>query len=204
MKIGDQSSYLPTLFPPAPPRRQPDEDARVTPTKDAAQSGQGRAGPKSGHDANPEEQRQVRELQARDRDVRAHEQAHRSAAGPYAMGGASYTYQVGPDGHRYAVGGEVRIDTAPIAGDPHATLQKAQTVQRAALAPAEPSAQDRAVAAAASRMAMEAQADIVAENREHGQSETRPGNQKPLQEYHAVSQGTLASATAGEHVNLLA
>ena len=31
--------------------------------------------------------------------------AHLSAAGAYAHGGASYEYELGPDGKRYAVGG---------------------------------------------------------------------------------------------------
>ena len=111
------------------------------------------------------EQRQVRELQARDREVRAHEQAHLAAAGPHARGGASYTYQRGPDGRQYAVGGEVGIDTSPVAGDPQATLLKAQIIARAALAPAEPSAQDRRVAAAAANMANQARAELAQEAR---------------------------------------
>ncbi|MCC6952649.1 MAG: hypothetical protein IT290_00885, partial [Deltaproteobacteria bacterium] len=46
------------------------------------------------------EQEQVRKLKARDREVRAHEQAHLSALGPYKSGGASYTFETGPDGQR--------------------------------------------------------------------------------------------------------
>jgi hypothetical protein len=103
-----------------------------------------------------EEQEVVDELQARDREVRTHEQAHLSAAGPYAKGGPTYDYQQGPDGQRYAVGGQVSIDTSPVDGDPEATIAKARVVRAAALAPAEPSAQDRAVAAAATKL--EAQA----------------------------------------------
>ena len=103
-----------------------------------------------------EEQEVVDELKATDREVRAHEQAHLAAAGPYAKGGPTYTYEEGPDGQQYAVGGEVAIDTAPVSGDPEATVQKARIIRAAALAPAEPSAQDRAVAAAATKM--EAQA----------------------------------------------
>lgn len=106
------------------------------------------------------EQRQVEDLQARDREVRAHEQAHLVVAGPYARGGPTYTFQAGPDGQRYAVGGEVSIDTAPIPGDPAATIRKAQTVRRAALAPAEPSAQDRRVAAAATQLEIQARQEL--------------------------------------------
>ena len=108
-----------------------------------------------------EELEVVRELSARDREVRAHEQAHLAAAGPYATGGPSYSYQTGPDGQRYAVGGEVGIDTSPVPGNPEATLSKARTILAAANAPAEPSAQDRAAAAAASSMMAQAQAELT-------------------------------------------
>ncbi|MEM9384001.1 MAG: putative metalloprotease CJM1_0395 family protein [Pseudomonadota bacterium] len=106
------------------------------------------------------EQREVRELRARDREVRAHEAAHAAAAGSLARGAPTYTYVRGPDGRQYAVGGQVLIDTSPVAGDPRATLEKAQRIRRAALAPAEPSAQDRAVAAAATQMAAQARAEL--------------------------------------------
>jgi len=107
-----------------------------------------------GLDLSPEEKRVVSQLQSRDAEVRAHEQAHISASGGLA-GGASYSYQEGPDGRRYAVGGEVGISVSSGA-TPDETIQKAQQVRSAALAPAQPSGQDRAVAAAASQM--EAQA----------------------------------------------
>lgn len=96
---------------------------------------------------SPEQQRVVAELQARDQEVRAHEGAHKAAGGSLA-GGMSLSYQTGPDGRRYAVGGEVSIDTGS-ERDPQATIAKMRQVIAAALAPAQPSAQDRAVAAAA-------------------------------------------------------
>lgn len=106
------------------------------------------------------EQQVVQKLKARDREVRAHEQAHLSAAGPYAQGGPQYEYQTGPDNNRYAVGGSVNIDTSPIPGDPEATLRKAQVIRAAALAPASPSGQDMQVAAAAAKMEAEALAEL--------------------------------------------
>ncbi len=111
-------------------------------------------------DPSSEESVALKKLQARDREVHAHEQAHLSAAGQYAKGGASFTYQRGPDGKSYAVGGEVRLDTTPIADNPEATLLKAETIRRAALAPATPSGQDRSVAAQAGKMALEARTEI--------------------------------------------
>ncbi|MEJ2619729.1 MAG: putative metalloprotease CJM1_0395 family protein [Candidatus Thiodiazotropha sp.] len=111
-----------------------------------------------------EEQAQVKELQQRDRQVRAHEAAHRAAAAGMASGG-SYTYQTGPDGRRYAVGGEVSI-SASYSGSPQERLRQAETLHRAALAPADPSPQDRMVAAQAAAMASQARAEISAARRE--------------------------------------
>jgi len=110
---------------------------------------------------DPTEQRELEQLKSRDREVRAHEQAHLAAAGHLASGGASYTYQRGPDGQRYAVGGEVSIESARVAGDPEATIQRAQQIRRAALAPANPSAQDRSVAVNASATILKAQAELA-------------------------------------------
>ena len=107
----------------------------------------------------PEEQEQIEKLKARDAEVRAHEAAHMAAAGQYAKGGASYTYQQGPDGKQYAIGGEVQIDTSPIPGDPEATVRKMRQIMSAAHAPANPSGADHAVAASAAQKASEAQAE---------------------------------------------
>ena len=112
-----------------------------------------------------DEKKQVKEMQQRDREVKAHEAAHMASAGGNAKGGAAYEYQVGPDGKQYAVGGHVDIDMSPVQGNPEATLQKARAVQRAATAPADPSGQDSAVAAAAAQMAAQAQKQIAQENR---------------------------------------
>ncbi len=97
-----------------------------------------------------EEKAAVEALQKRDSEVHAHEQAHISA-GAGLTSGATFTYEQGPDGKRYAVGGEVSIDTSP-AQSPEATIQKAQTIRQAALAPVDPSGQDMSVAALATRM----------------------------------------------------
>ena len=111
-----------------------------------------------------QEVKQVQELKARDREVRAHEAAHLAAAGSLATG-VSFTYQRGPDGVQYAVGGEVGIDTSTVAGDPEATLAKAQRIRAAALDPAEPSAQDLRVAAQAAQHAVQARAEIGQQQR---------------------------------------
>lgn len=120
----------------------------------------------AGRELSQEQRQQLRQLQQRDREVRAHEAAHQGAAGSLSKGGASFSYARGPDGRHYAVGGEVSIDTSAVAGDPQATLRKAQQIRAAALAPAQPSGQDRAVAAAATVMAAEARSEIAQQHQE--------------------------------------
>lgn len=113
-------------------------------------------------EAEREEQEKVQELQARDREVRTHEQQHAAVGGQYA-GSPSYSFERGPDGKSYAVEGEVKIDVSPVQGDPAATIQKMDVVRRAALAPAQPSSADRSVAAKASSQAAQARAELVQE-----------------------------------------
>jgi len=136
----------------------------------AATSGGALAAPASalaaqeeGNSANPnelteEEQAVVDRLKKRDQEVRNHESAHASAGGPFTSA-ATFVYQRGPDGRLYAIGGEVKIDVSA-AGTPEATVQKAETIKRAALAPADPSSQDRAVAAAAEQLKEQAEGEI--------------------------------------------
>lgn len=124
-----------------------------------------------------EEKKVVEKLKQRDSEVKAHEQAHLAAAGGLAKGGASYTYQIGPDGKQYAVGGEVQIDTSPGA-TPEETITKMQQVRRAALAPAEPSGQDIAVANAATKMEAEARAQL----REQKAEEAKPKDENPKEQ----------------------
>lgn len=117
---------------------------------------------------SPEEQKELAELKKTDRKVRQHEQAHLAAAAGLAVSGAQFEYKRGPDGVMYAVGGEVNIDTSPVRGDPRATLEKAQRIERAAQAPADPSAQDRKVAAQARQMAAQARLDLLKESQSAG------------------------------------
>ncbi|HLP09513.1 MAG TPA: putative metalloprotease CJM1_0395 family protein [Opitutaceae bacterium] len=108
---------------------------------------------------DPEAAATIAELKATDTAVRAHEAAHVMVGGSYVRGAADFSYTTGPDGKQYAVGGEVSIDTSA-EGDPQATIRKMATVRAAALAPADPSAQDRAVAAAAAQAMAAAQAQL--------------------------------------------
>ncbi len=116
------------------------------------------------NELNEKVDKAVKELKSRDREVRQHEMAHMSAAGGIAVSGASYEYKRGPDGKMYAVGGEVRISVSGVKGDPEATMQKAEQIKNAALAPSDPSSQDRSVAAKASQMASRARMELIKQN----------------------------------------
>lgn len=140
------------LYPPRPAGRNQgasatdDDESRHTPVEQAQTLG-------------PNEIRQVEQLKRRDREVKTHELAHKAVAGQYAKGAPSYDYRIGPDGRRYAVGGEVSIDISK-AKDPRETLLKAEVIRRAAMAPANPSVQDRQIAMQASGMAAEARHEL--------------------------------------------
>lgn len=143
----------------------------------APQEGTGKGGDAKGssqaNELSPEDQRRVDQLSTADRKVRAHEQAHLAAGGEFVRGGANFSYETGPDKKRYAVAGDVSIDTS--AGrTPQATISRAQQVRAAALAPADPSAQDRRVASLASQMEMQARLEMAlqaAEERQRAESD---------------------------------
>ena len=114
-------------------------------------------------------------MKARDTEVRAHEQAHLAAAGQYAAGGPSFSYQVGPDGRRYAVSGEVPVDISKGA-TPAETVRKMERIRAAALAPAQPSAADRQIAAQATMKASQARQEILLE-RQRAQPDLSAGSE---------------------------
>ncbi len=126
--------------------------------------------PKGGEEELTEsEEREVQQLKQRDREVRAHEQAHATVGGSYASA-PSYEFSTGPDGKKYAVGGEVQIDASPVADNPKATIRKMDIVIRAALAPAEPSSQDQQVARQAQQTRAKAQAELSKSQDEESQN----------------------------------
>jgi hypothetical protein len=112
---------------------------------------------------SPQAKALVQKLQARDADVRAHEEAHVAAGGSLVTGGPNFVYEKGPDGREYAVGGDVTIDSSPVKGNPKATEAKELQVEAAALAPVDPSGQDLAVAASAAAAAAQAGAQAAAQ-----------------------------------------
>jgi hypothetical protein len=90
---------------------------------------------------------------------RAHEAAHQAAGGGFT-GAATFTYVTGPDGKRYAAGGEVPIQI-PAADTPEEDIANLERVRAAALAPANPSGQDLSVAASASSGIAQATAELI-------------------------------------------
>ncbi len=118
---------------------------------------------KSQEELTRQEQAKVQQLKRRDLEVKAHEQAHLNAAGSIAVSGARFTYTTGPNGVRYATGGEVSIDTSEVVNDPAATIRKADIIRRAALAPMNPSPQDYNVASQANDMAAQARSELIQE-----------------------------------------
>ncbi|VUD51588.1 hypothetical protein TDB9533_01457 [Thalassocella blandensis] len=138
-------------------------DSRASPNQSEAQEARSEAERATRERQEKAQQQQdqleIRELAARDREVRAHERAHTAVGGQYA-GSPTYQYTRGPDGVNYASSGEVPIDVGR-APTPEETIRKAQIVRRAALAPAEPSPQDRSVAAQATQLEAQAQRELA-------------------------------------------
>ncbi|HEX5755644.1 MAG TPA: putative metalloprotease CJM1_0395 family protein [Arenimonas sp.] len=177
--------------PVARPGEPADREATTRPGTAPAAARTGSSEPTQREDPldDPRVRAQLAELKATDAAVRAHEAAHLAAAGSHATSGPSYSYERGPDGRRYAVGGEVGIDTSPVRGDPEATIAKARQVERAALAPAEPSGQDLRIAAAARATAQQAQLELAQQQRAEAYASNDERGQTPVA-------GLLLSATA--------
>lgn len=161
--IGSVLAPSPSLFAPA----------AKNPAGASGGNAQGGSLLQNPNELTDEEEKQVQELKARDTEVRAHEQAHKTVGGPYA-GAVSYETTTGPDGRDYAVAGEVKIDVSPVSNNAEATVRKMEIVERAALAPAEPSPQDRAVAAQARAIKIQAQADMQEQQQAEKNGEEKP------------------------------
>lgn len=173
------------------------------PVEAAASAGRGQGASGNGLGLSEAEQQVVEQLKKRDAEVRAHEQAHAQVGGEFA-GAPSYEYETGPDGNRYAVAGEVPIDAAPVSGDPEATVEKMEVVKRAALAPAEPSSQDRAVAALADRQRATAQAELMQLKAAERRGETDQGGAGLFKTAEAGYAGGRAAQAAEAIVSIVA
>lgn len=167
MRIGSVGSVSADYFSPAAKRAG------------QAQPGQADSTSANTSQSSPEVQREVQRLKQIDQKVRAHEQAHLSAAAGLATGGASFQTVRGPDGRQYAVGGEVQISVSA-AATPEQTVAKAQRIRAAALAPADPSSQDRAVAAGASQLEAQARMELSRQKRDESGAEAAAPSAGPV------------------------
>jgi hypothetical protein len=148
-----------------------------------------------------EEQKAVADLQKIDSQVRAHENAHRTAGDGLVQGVTSFTYTTGPDGKQYATGGEVQIDVSPVNGDPEATIQKMERVIAAALAPVDPSSQDRSVASLASSIELSARMEEAQQNNPNNNSNIQQTN-NAINAYQNAQQSSSQSQNSNNENNL--
>ncbi|HIC43072.1 MAG TPA: hypothetical protein EYO73_01895 [Sulfurimonas sp.] len=174
MNISSVSSYTPSFL--EPKEAKDTNEASLALKDDTQETGEGDETKSSDTitkdptDLEPAERQQVAELQQRDSEVRAHEAAHIAAGGSAVSGSASYTYQQGPDGRLYAIGGEVAI-TASGGNSPQETISQARQIQAGALAPASPSPQDLKVASSAAMMEAQARQELALEKSEEQKEE---------------------------------
>jgi len=128
--------------------------------------------PKSEEELTPNEKQQVAELKSRDAEVKTHEQAHISAAAGIGASAPTYTYKTGPDGKKYAVGGEVNIRISQ-GDDPEVNIEKAKIMKAAALAPAQPSGQDLSVAREAEEIITKSSQDLSQKKAESAKADDK-------------------------------
>jgi hypothetical protein len=103
-------------------------------------NGNVQAGRSANGDLDPAEEAVVNQLRARDSAVRQEEKAHAAAAGQYGSA-PQYTYQIGPDGNAYAIGGHVDVSVS-LSGSADDRDRALATLQNAALTPNSPSGAD--------------------------------------------------------------
>lgn len=185
---GDPQAQ-PSVHPPQPERWETPEAQETPPSESAEAPSPEAASPKSSKtqgqasiDGLTRAQRDmVTELVQRDREVRSHEAAHQAAGGGL-VGAASYSYQEGPDGRSYAIGGECPIQI-PASDNPSEMIDIAQRVRAAALAPGNPSGQDLAVANAAVQLEAQARQALAQQSAQaqapQSSQAARPGKPSP-------------------------
>ena len=125
---------------------------------------------------SPSDENTLTLLRQRDLEVRTHEAAHQAAAGQHSQGSPQFSFQFGPDGQPYAVGGHVSIDVSS-APNPTDTIAKMQTIASAAQAPANPSSQDFRVASQAMQIMTKARTQLNEELQESFVIENEDSNE---------------------------
>lgn len=144
-------------------------------SKETQDSKQSNDKPLPDENLSSEQQQEITELKVRDAEVRAHEQAHIAAAAGLMTSAPNYDYQTGPDGKKYAVGGEVSISFTK-GSSPEEDIQNAEKLKAAALAPVEPSGQDLSVARNADAIIQEARQELTEQKRADAKVENNNGS----------------------------
>jgi len=120
----------------------------------------------NGQKLSKEEQKEVKELERIDRQVKSRELTHRAVAGNYARGSVYFDYVTGPDGKRYAEEGHINIDSRPVPNNPEATIRKARAIRSVELSTTNTSPQNRTVSAEIAKIEREARMELKTEQRE--------------------------------------
>ena len=74
---------------------------------------------------------QVQRMRVQEQEVRR-TQVIKAAVGGAFAGDSTYQFALGPDGHRYIVGGDVAFDVSPVENNPRATISKMRRIRAAA------------------------------------------------------------------------
>lgn len=164
------------------------------------QTGREQTGAGTNQELTPQEQQQLAELKQTDAQVKAHEHAHKSTAAGLTTSGPNYEYETGPDGKKYAVAGDVNVSYQK-SSDPEVNLKNAQQLKAAALAPADPSSQDRKVAMQADREIAQARQEIMEEQKQTEEEEetsatSAAGSMTPASETESDTQNNTAKTTS--------
>lgn len=167
---------------------------------DGEQTSGEQTGAGTNQELTPQEQQQLAELKQTDAQVKAHEHAHKSTAAGLTTSGPNYEYETGPDGKKYAVAGDVNVSYQK-SSDPEVNLKNAQQLKAAALAPADPSSQDRKVAMQADREIAQARQEIMEEQNQTEEEEetsgtSAAGSMTPASETESDTQNNEAETTS--------
>jgi hypothetical protein len=119
----------------------------------------------------PQQQAQVDELRRADQQVRSAALLQTSVGGSVVTTGPQYSYTTGPDGRRYAVSGSVGFDTAKVL-KPQGNIDKGELLQRAALAPPNPSPYDHQVAAVGAGLEADGRSDLLSQKLAQAQAQS--------------------------------
>lgn len=133
----------------------------------------GGAVPARDEDLSERDQAALQNLRQRDAQVRQEENAHAGAAGSIA-GPIVYTYQRGPDGRMYAVGGSVSISAQTYTGDPAEARALGARINAAANAAINPSGADQRAASLGNDIAAQG-ASAYGNTQRFGADDDRPG-----------------------------